>query len=97
MLLVNQENPILLHTYGLSVICNQLSAMFNFTIRTYNLPKNPLTAVGKIGLKDPESEMLFWTKSEYLSFSKVMEDEPIYYHAFELLYWTVHCYLKSRH
>ena len=36
--------------------------------------------------------MLFWTKDEYLKFADVMMDKPIYYYAFEMLYW---CGLRS--
>ena len=32
-------------------------------------------------------EMLFWTKEEYLRFAEVMMDRPIFYYAFEVLYW----------
>ena len=31
--------------------------------------------------------MLFWTKEEYLKFAEVMMDRPIFYYAFEVLYW----------
>ena len=32
--------------------------------------------------------MLFWTKEEYLKFSEAIQDKPISYYAFQVLYWT---------
>lgn len=32
--------------------------------------------------------MEFWTKEEYLKFAEVMMDRPIFYYAFEVLYWS---------
>ena len=65
----------------------QLSAMFNHAIRYYQLPVNPARVAGSIG-KEEFKEMKFWTKEEYLKFAEVMMDKPIYYYAFEVLYWT---------
>lgn len=65
----------------------QLSAMFNHAIRYYQLPVNPARTAGSIG-KEESKEMKFWTKEEYLKFAEVMMDKPIYYYAFEVLYWT---------
>ncbi len=65
----------------------QLSAMFNHAIRYYQLPLNPARIAGGIG-KEESKEMKFWTKEEYLKFAEVMMEKPIYYYAFEVLYWT---------
>lgn len=65
----------------------QLSAMFNHAIRYYQLPVNPARLAGTIG-KEESKEMEFWTREEYQKFAKVMMEKPIYYYAFEVLYWT---------
>ena len=65
----------------------QLSAMFNHAIRYYQLPLNPARVAGSIG-KEESKEMKFWTKEEYQKFADAMMEKPIYYYAFEVLYWT---------
>lgn len=67
-------------------ICNQLSAMLNHAVRYYGLASNPVAKVGKIGSKQAD-EMSFWTKDEYLRFSREVMDKPQSFIAFELLYW----------
>lgn len=71
----------------LRTIQNQLSASFNHAVKYYELPKNPCMATRKMG-KSKAKEMLFWTKEEYLKFSKAIMDKPMAYYAFQLLYWT---------
>lgn len=70
----------------LKTLHNQLSAIFNFAVRFYNLNKNPARQVGNMG-KEKNKEMLFWTKEEYLKFSKAIMDKEEIYHAFQILYW----------
>lgn len=65
---------------------NQLSCIFNHAVRYYDLSTNPAAKAGSIGVKNAD-EMQFWTKGEYLKFSEVMMDKPVYYYAFEMLYW----------
>lgn len=67
-------------------ICNQLSAIINHAVRYYGLESNPMAKVGKIGSKQAD-EMSFWTKDEYLRFSREVMDKPQSFIAFELLYW----------
>lgn len=67
-------------------ICNQPSAMLNHAVRYYGLDSNPMAKVGKIGSKQA-NEMSFWTKEEYLRFSREIMDKPQSFIAFELLYW----------
>ncbi len=71
----------------LKTMHNQLSAVFNHAVKYYNLPQNPVAKVGAIGKKEPEKEMLFWTKEEYLKFAEAIMDKPLSYYAFEMLYW----------
>ena len=50
------------------------------------MKNNVAAKVGPIGKKEA-TEMLFWTKDEYLKFADVMMDKPVSYYAFEVLYW----------
>ncbi len=70
----------------LRTIHNQLSTLFNHAVRYYGLKQNPAFVAGGMGAKR-RGEITFWTKEEYLKFAEVMMDKPIYYYAFEILYW----------
>lgn len=70
----------------LRTINNQLNAIFNHAERYYNLEKNPVHKVDKMGSKEA-GEMQFWTKDEYLRFSEAISDKPLAFYAFEVLYW----------
>lgn len=70
----------------LKTIHNQLSAIFNYACKYYNLSDNPARRAGNMG-KEQYSEMLFWTKEEYLKFSEAIMDKDMSYIAFEILYW----------
>ena len=74
-------SPVYLRT-----IQNQLSAIFNHAVRYYKLRENPCKKAGSMGKKKAR-EMLFWTKEEYLQFAKAIQDKPMAYHAFQMLYW----------
>ena len=69
----------------LKTIHNQLSAIFNHAVRYYNLRSNPAAKAGNMGSEE-RTEMLFWTKAEYLKFAEVIMDKPLSYYAFEVLY-----------
>ncbi len=68
-------------------VANQLNAIFNHAVRYYELPKNPVLLAGKMG-RSKGKEMLFWTKEEYLDFVQAIDDKPISFYAFEVLYWS---------
>lgn len=70
----------------LKTIHNQISAIFNHAVRFYELSSNPAAKAGSIGKKEA-TEMLFWTKEEYLKFADSMMDKPLSFYAFEVLYW----------
>ena len=70
----------------LRIINNQLNAIFNHAERYYNLEKNPVYKVDKMGSKEA-GEMQFWTKEEYLRFSDAVSDKSLAFYAFEVLYW----------
>lgn len=81
----NSEGNGYSQTY-LKTIHNQLSAIFNYACKFYNLRDNPARKAGNMG-KEETGEMLFWTKEEYIKFSKSMMSKPMSYYAFEILYW----------
>lgn len=86
LLELRTSNGLPLSQTYLHSICNQLSAILNHAVKHYGLAANPMQKVGKIGEKNAD-EMRFWTKDEYLRFSRELRDKPASYMAFELLYW----------
>lgn len=70
----------------LKTLHNQLSAIFNYAVRFYDLKKNPARQVGNMG-REEKKEMEFWTKEEFLKFSYAIMDKEEVYHAFQILYW----------
>lgn len=75
----------LAETY-LKTINNQLSAVFNYAVRYYNLPNNPVRIVGSMGKKKADS-MDFWTLEEFKQFIAVV-DKPAMKLAFQVMFWT---------
>lgn len=71
----------------LRTINNQLSAIMNYAVTFYDLPKNPCKQAGSMG-KGTADEMEFWTKEEFQEFLVGIEDKPDARMAFLLLYWT---------
>ena len=53
---------------------------------SYGLKNNPARLAGNMGIEEV-GEMKFWTKEEYLTFSRSMMNKEESYHAFEILYW----------
>ena len=80
------ENGKHYYSVYLRTMHTQLSAVFNHAVRYYKLKENPCQKAGAMGKKKAR-EMLFWTKEEYLRFSKKIQDKPMAYHAFQMLYW----------
>lgn len=71
----------------LKTINNQLSAIFNYAVKYYDLPKNPCAAAGSMGRGKAE-EMSYWTQEEFETFLSFVTDKPVSKYAFEVLYWT---------
>ena len=86
LLLMKDEKGKPYSSVYLKTIHNQLSAIFNHAVRYYNLRSNPAAKAGNKGSEE-RTEMLFWTKAEYLKFAEAMMDKPLSYYAFEVLYW----------
>lgn len=51
----------------LRIINNQLTAIFNYAVKYYDLKNNPCGKAGSIG-KNKADEMNFWTKQEFSNF-----------------------------
>lgn len=71
----------------LRTIHSQLSAIFNYAVKYYDLPKNPCKQAGAIGKSHADS-MEFWTQEEFGLFVECVRDKPVSYMAFKMLFWT---------
>jgi integrase len=71
----------------LKTINNQMSALFNYACRYYDLESNPCRKAGSIG-KSKADDMDFWTKEEFDQFLTAFEKKLEAYMAFKLLFWT---------
>lgn len=71
----------------LRAINNQLTAMFNYAVKYYDLRENPCTKAGSMGKSNAE-EMQFWTKAEFEQFITAVQDKPASYTAFMTMYYT---------
>lgn len=74
------------HTY-LKTINNQLSAIFNYAVRYYDLKSNPCAKAGSMS-KSKAEEMDFWTGEEFRKFINSVMNKRLSYMAFMTLYWT---------
>ena len=73
-------------TYLKTVNC-QLTAIFNYAMRYYNLQDNPCRKAGAIGKSKGEPKD-FWMQEEFNVFLETVSDKPETRMAFLLLYWT---------
>lgn len=71
----------------LKTINNQLSAIFNYAVRYYDLKSNPCAKAGSMG-KSKAEEMDFWTGEEFRKFINSVMNKRLSYMAFMTLYWT---------
>ena len=86
----NWQNELIKQGYSptyLKTINNQLSAVFNYAVKYYDLKGNPCAKAGSMG-KSKAEEMNFWTKEEVMQFIDSVMDKRQSYMAFMLLYWT---------
>lgn len=84
------QNSLMKEGYSptyLKTINNQLSALFNYAVRYYDLQSNPCQKAGSMG-KGRAEEMQFWTQEEFETFIDALKDKPVSYYAFMTLYWT---------
>lgn len=84
------QNSLMKQGYSqtyLKTINNQISAVFNYAVKYYDLPKNPCTQAGSMG-KGKADEMKFWTQEGFETIIEYVKDKPISYYAFLTLFWT---------
>lgn len=84
------QNELLKQGYAptyLKTINNQVSAIFNYAVKYYDLPNNPCRKAGSIG-KSRADEMQFWTQEEFEKFAEAIMDKQQSYMAFTTLFWT---------
>lgn len=65
----------------------QLSCIFNFAVKYYNLNKNPVRLCDPIGNSKSRS-LDFWTVDEFNKFSNALEGHEPAYTMFNILFWT---------
>ena len=73
-------------TYLKTINC-QLTAIFNYAIRYYNLQDNPCRKAGAIGKSKGEPKD-FWMQEEFNDFLETVSDKPETRLTFLLLYWS---------
>lgn len=84
------QNELISQGYSqtyLRTINNQLTAIFNYAVKYYDLKNNPCRKAGSMG-KNKADEMLFWTKEEFSKFIDGIMDKQKSYTAFMTLFWT---------
>lgn len=64
----------------------QLSSVLNYAMKYHKLGKNVMKNVDRIGKKTCK-EKIIWTIEEYRRFIKELEYDPVYYYAFQVLFW----------
>ncbi len=84
------QNELIAKGYSqtyLRTINNQLTAIFNYAVKYYDLKNNPCQKAGSMG-KNKADEMNFWTKEEFATFIDGVMDKQRSYTAFMTLFWT---------
>lgn len=84
------QNELMSQGYSetyLKTINNQLSCIFNYAVRYYDLKNNPCRKAGSIGKSNAE-KMNFWIKEEFMQFIDAVMDKRQSYIGFMVLYWT---------
>ena len=84
------QNELMSQGYSqtyLRTINNQLTAIFNYAVKYYDLKNNPCRKAGSMG-KNQADEMNFWTKEEFSDFADAIMDKQDSYTAFITLFWT---------
>lgn len=84
------QNELMSQGYSqtyLRTINNQLTAIFNYAVKYYDLKSNPCRKAGSMG-KNQADEMNFWTKEEFSDFADAIMDKQDSYTAFTTLFWT---------
>lgn len=84
------QNELLKKDYSqtyIRTVHNQVSAVFNYAVRYYNLRENPCRVAGTIGKKKTAQEMKFWTVEDFNKALVAVERYDIRV-AMSILFWT---------
>lgn len=71
----------------LKTVHNQISAIFNFACKYYQMSENPARICGAMGKKNADS-MKFWTVDEFKNFTEAISDKVVSQTVFNLLFWS---------
>ncbi len=82
----NQHGKPLSQTY-IKTINNQLSAIFNYAVKYYSLPANPVRAAGSIGKKQADG-IDFWTIDEFSQAMSYFDEFNQYYFIYHILFYS---------
>lgn len=63
----------------------QINSIINYAKSKNYIAENPLADIKNMGIKD--KRVVFWTTEEYERFAYRAMNYPLYYYAFEVLYW----------
>ncbi len=84
------QNELISQGYAqtyLRTVNNQLTAIFNYAVKYYDLKSNPCRKAGTMG-KNQADEMNFWTQEEFSLFIDAVMDKHKSYVVFMVLFWT---------
>ena len=84
------QNQLIKEGYAptyLRTLHTQLSCIFNYAVKYYDLNENPCLKAGSIGKKNADLTA-FWTKQEFTCFIETLIEKPQHYTIFTLLFWT---------
>ena len=88
--LMNYRNPKTGKPYAqtyLRQIHNQLSTIFNFAVKYYNLNRNPAQLCGSMGKQNADS-FDFWTYDEFQTFIQSTKEDIVAYTIFSLFFYS---------
>lgn len=79
------ESPKKYSTQYLKKVNGQISCVFSFGVKFYNVPTNPCSIYSS-PTGEPKKEIQFWTLNEFKTFINVV-DKIEYRTAYEILFW----------
>lgn len=81
-----KNNDKLFSPYYLNKVNGLLRTIFNYSVKYFDLPKNPV--IGERLGKSKPNEKNFWTIEEFENFICCVNNEPLAYIIFNILFWT---------
>ena len=85
------QNTLLKSNYSetyIKTVNNQLTAIFNYAVKYYDLSINPCKKAGSIGKKHSDKQD-FWTVDDFNKVISIINDDDVCFKTlFSTLYWT---------